>query len=203
MPWACPPVRSRRISQSAGAGRTPSCSTYTRAPGASQAPPRKCSSTGAIRPLPNGGSTNTMSKAVRPTACGRRASRRRASPLRTVTAVRIERTKVGLELVRGHWTLLHQQHRTGATRGRLEPERAGAGEQVQHHRPGQQGLQPVEQGLALGIGAGPQAGHRRHRQPTPAPGPADDPHPRRTAHRVSPPRRPPPSPAPRDRCAAG
>ena len=67
----------------------------------------------------------------------------------------------------------HQRHGRGAARCGLEPQGAGAGEQVEHSGTGHVGRQPVEQCLAHAVGRGTQAGHLGHGH-APAPEAAAD-----------------------------
>jgi hypothetical protein len=67
-----------------------------------------------------------------------------------------------------------QGDRLGPARRSLEPEHAGAREQVEAVQAGQVLAQPVEQTFADGIRCGTEAGHRRHRKKAAAPLAADD-----------------------------
>ena len=69
---------------------------------------------------------------------------------------------------------LHQHRLTRTARHRFQPQRAGAGEQVQHPRAGQHRLQPVEERLADAVGGRAQTIAVGDRQTGAAPVAADD-----------------------------
>ena len=84
-----------------------------------------------------------------------------------------------LQSARGRRDLLDEDHFLGAAGQGLEPERAGAGEQIQAAGIGNRMLQPIEQGLAHPIRCRPQARNIGKIDAPAAPAAADD------AHRIA------------------
>jgi len=103
------------------------------------------------------------------------------APQREVTRLdlmaEVARRYLAVTAARGQRRIAFDQLRRGsAARHRLQPQRAAAGEQIQHPRTGQPGHQPVEQGLAHAVAGRAQALQRRHLQPRIAPAATDDAH---------------------------
>jgi hypothetical protein len=139
------------------------------------------------RPWPNGGSRNTRSNGPWPAMYLIPAPRTAGHhPERRSPAQRPAGRSSTLELSSSNRVLLHEHHRIGSARSRLQPQDARAGKQVEHAGAGQTRLHPVEQGLALCIGARSQAGHVGHRQPASPPCASDDAYPGRAATRAGP-----------------
>ncbi len=69
-----------------------------------------------------------------------------------------------------------------SSRQRLQDQSSGTGERIEHRRAGQDGHEPIEQGLAKPVRARTQPGHGRHGQTQAAQAPTDDADATRRAH---------------------
>src|SRR6202034_2456088 len=81
-----------------------------------------------------------------------------------------------LQGTRGGYRLFHEYQLLGAAGQSLEPERPGAGEQIETAGAGDGRLQPIEQGLAHPIGSGSKPWKVWEIHAPAAPSAADDPH---------------------------